>query len=76
MQCPYCQKEMQKGYISNSKEDIRWTPEGETPGTLVNCPKPNEVQLVKWRMMRRVKLIAYRCAHCCIEIIDEKKASK
>ena len=31
MKCPYCQKEMQLGQISNWLQPIQWIPDGQKP---------------------------------------------
>ena len=34
MRCPYCQKEMQRGYIPNGSQPVQWIPDGERPSVL------------------------------------------
>ena len=34
MKCPYCQKEMQPGYIPNGGQPVQWIPDGEKPSVL------------------------------------------
>lgn len=31
MKCPYCGKEMDKGFFNSAKWDYTWTPEGKNP---------------------------------------------
>ena len=31
MKCPYCQNEMQPGYIPNAGQPVQWIPNGEKP---------------------------------------------
>ena len=34
MKCPYCQKEMLRGYIPNGSQPVQWIPDGEGPSLL------------------------------------------
>ena len=34
MKCPYCQEEMQLGYIPNGGQPVQWIPNGERPSVL------------------------------------------
>ena len=34
IKCPYCQKEMQTGYIPNGGQPVQWIPYGEKPSVL------------------------------------------
>ena len=43
MKCPYCGKEMDKGFFYSSKWDYTWTPEGKKPHYWRNFPKEYEV---------------------------------
>ena len=47
MKCPYCGKEMDKGFFYSSKWDYTWTPEGKKPHYWRNFPKEYEVVLKK-----------------------------
>ena len=31
MKCPYCEKEMQAGYIHNGNHSVQWIPNGKKP---------------------------------------------
>lgn len=69
MKCPYCEKEMDKGFFNSAKWDYCWTPEGKKPHFVRNRPKKYEVLLKSgWNVLR---LTVYRCADCKIEIINE-----
>lgn len=73
MNCPYCNKIMDEGYILSYKGDIRWTPKDKKPGATLrfNHPKDYEVMLCKVASFTRPKIKVFRCSHCKIEIIDE-----
>lgn len=71
MICPYCNKEMLKGYIYHGKDDLRWTPENERPGFLINFPKDYEIQISKSKRIKRNKKIVYRCQNCKLFIFNE-----
>ena len=69
MKCPYCGKEMDKGFFNSAKWDYTWTPEGKKPHFWRNHPKEYEVILKKgWAILQ---LTAYRCANCRVIIINE-----
>lgn len=34
MECPYCKKEMSKGYIHSGRQPIHWIPDGVKPAML------------------------------------------
>ena len=69
MKCPYCGKEMDKGFFNSAKWDYTWTPEGKKPNMWRNHPKEYEVLLKKgWNILQ---LTAYRCADCRVIIINE-----
>lgn len=71
MKCPYCHKEMKKGYIYSSKTDIRFTPENVKTGFFNNHPNDQEIMLAKLSYIRGCKIKLNRCENCKIEIIDE-----
>lgn len=70
MKCPYCNNEMQVGYIY-SRDDINFTPEYKKPSIILKVPKEYEIQLVKGSRIKRVRMKTYRCEKCRIQIIDE-----
>ena len=47
VKCPYCQQEMEKGYIYNGKEDTVWTPENSKQSYLINFPHEGQIMLSK-----------------------------
>ena len=40
MKCPYCEREMKKGYFIDREAPIQWIPEGSKPG-LQNRHRPS-----------------------------------
>lgn len=76
MICPFCQKEMEKGYIYTGKDPIVWTPEKIEPSALIHHQKQGEVVLLKRNLLKRMRMIVYRCPHCQIDIIDEKQSEE
>ena len=46
MRCPYCQKEMQRGYIPNGSQPVQWIPDGERPSVLSFSVTEQGVSLV------------------------------
>lgn len=70
MKCPYCGKEMDKGFFYSSKWDYTWTPEGKKPHYWRNFPKEYEVVL-KMGWANTLQITVFRCANCKVMIINE-----
>lgn len=73
MKCPYCQKEMEKGFIYSGKTNICWTPLAQQRSSIINRPLEHEVQLAKYNFLKGCQVFVYRCSDCLIEMIDEKE---
>lgn len=71
VKCPYCQQEMEKGYIYNGKEDTVWTPENSKQSYLINFPHENQIMLSKRKFLSFNKIKVYRCPLCKIQVIFE-----
>ncbi len=71
MKCPYCQQDMQEGYIGIGKQDICWTPKGKKQSWIVNRAKPYQKMLAKMSWIHGSSIKVYRCPDCCIEVINE-----
>lgn len=74
--CPYCQQEMEKGYIQNCWGDLRWTPQDRKRGVLMNHMQKGEIPLILNRCFKKGNIEVNRCPNCHIEIIDETKTEK
>ena len=66
MNCPYCDKEMEKGYIDQTdfKFPLEWYPANREMGFFAS--KKRNVRLAYGRSAK-----AYRCENCKKIIIDE-----
>lgn len=71
MNCPYCKREMQEGFIYSGKTDLHWTPKDEQQSWLINRVHESEVMLCKWNIIKGAKIKVFRCAACQIQLIDE-----
>ena len=66
MNCPYCDKEMEKGYIDQTdfRFPLEWYPANREPGLLAS--KKRNVRLSYGGNVK-----AYRCKDCGKIVIDE-----
>jgi len=67
MNCPYCSKEMQKGYILSSYALARWYAEGKKPRVL---PQNSGVRLSKSPVSKRQIIESHFCEECKKIVID------
>ena len=68
MICPYCENEMQKGWIDQDRMGLSWTPDEER-GFLKSLLEPHDIRLTSLAYGGR--LIVYHCEACKKFIIDE-----
>ena len=67
MECPYCKKEMQKGFIFNGNH-VRWYPEGAD--TMLMFPEEEgAVRLnATGGVVTSARAESYYCSDCCVVI--------
>ncbi|WIV13046.1 PF20097 family protein [Proteiniborus sp. MB09-C3] len=73
MNCPYCNKEMEKGYISdNRRYKMLWLPEGTGffLRTEKNIKKHNGMIISKSHLLEWDNPVAYACRICKKVIIE------
>ena len=70
MKCPYCQKEMEKGYIQ-CRDGVHWTPKKQLVAALSEFGK-GSVSLENGVGNNRT-VYAYKCGECQKVIIDYAK---
>ena len=70
MKCPYCNKEMRRGYIRTINQKLLWTPEEEG---FLNSGSVNSLPLGKFSRMDGAKVTAYYCKECEKIIVDTKQ---
>ncbi|MBR5269258.1 MAG: hypothetical protein IKU21_01985 [Anaerotignum sp.] len=70
MKCPYCQKDMEKGFIQ-CRDGIHWTPKKQLVAALSEFGK-DSVSLENGVGNNRA-VYAYHCADCKKVIIDYEK---
>ena len=68
MICPYCEKEMQEGFVNQERMAIRWVP-NEERGFMDCLLDRNVIKLTSLSSGGRV--IVYHCADCKKFIVDE-----
>ena len=67
MNCPYCDSEMQKGYINSSYALARWYAEGEKPKM---TPAKSGTRLSDSLTLGTQSIESYHCDKCKKIIID------
>lgn len=74
MNCPYCNNEMKRGYIS-AYNRLSWTPEGEIArGATKWAQSPNSILLAEYFLVGAAKVNAHYCNSCkkiVIDLLDE-----
>ena len=76
MRCPYCQEEMQSGYIPNGEQPVQWIPNGEKPSRISFSIAEKGIVLInqfKPLQANGYKAEAYYCAKCKIVIAPTSK---
>lgn len=68
MKCPYCNKEMIKGYIYGYKYSLKWLPEEKD--LLLGIWAKDSIELGDDHEMGRPKVEAHMCSECGKYIID------
>ena len=67
MNCPYCSKEMEKGFIFNGRASVRWYPEGVDMGEF--WPEKEEtVMLAKLSWVSGAEAESWYCLDCRVVI--------
>ena len=75
MKCPYCQEEMQRGYIPNGGQPVQWIPNGERPSVLSFSIAEQGVPLInqfKPLKANGYKAEAHYCSNCKVIIAPTK----
>lgn len=64
--CPYCGKEMARGYIYNGRNPVCWIPEKNTPPKLAFTKSKEGIQLshVRSSVLSGYRAEAYYCDTC------------
>ena len=68
MKCPYCSKEMEKGFIQ-CRDGVTWTPKKQWAAALSSLGK-NSVSLENGAANNSRTVYAYKCGECKKVIID------
>lgn len=64
MKCPYCKKEMQRGYIPNGSQPVQWIPDGARPSHLSFSVAEQGISLIN--QFKPLKAYGYKAeAHYC-----------
>jgi len=73
MICPYCENEMQEGWVDQERFSLKWTP-AEDRGLLEMLLQKNVIMLTSLEQGGR--LVMYHCAECKKFIVDENDIKK
>lgn len=69
MRCPYCQNDMEKGWIDQGRFSLYWTSEKRKPGSLL----PLHKNILLSSLFAGGRIITYHCEQCRKFIIDENE---
>ena len=69
MKCPYCGREMRKGYIIDREAPVQWIPENQKPPLFKGSLADGAVQLGGGSYWKNFKADAYYCAVCNFVIV-------
>ncbi len=64
MKCPCCQREMHRGYLSNSNQPVQWIPEGNRPSFWKTGVAEGAVVLGTSSFWRGYRAAAFYCPSC------------
>ncbi len=73
MKCPYCEKEMQNGYIPTDTTPAQWLPEGEKQSLFKLKYSKNCKKLISENTSFGIHAIAYYCGNCGIVLLNEDR---
>lgn len=76
MKCPFCQEEMQLGYIPNGEQPVQWIPDGVRPSLLRGSVAKKGVPLInqyKPFKANGYKADAHYCSKCKMVIARTKE---
>lgn len=70
-ECPYCKKEMKKGFVEGSgRDDLIWVEENEKRSLNDKILRDKCVVLEKWNFWTKTRVAANYCEGCRKVIID------
>ena len=72
MKCPYCGKEMKKGYMTGGSQPVQWIPEGKKPSIWKGVAAKDGVELGYGDLWDGFKADAFYCQACKVVIVPEK----
>ena len=67
MECPYCNANMEMGYISSLRDDIKWVEDSKFKGAFISMFRTG-IKLTEPYFSNRIE--AYVCSSCNKMIID------
>lgn len=72
MNCPYCVKEMRKGFVRNADQPIQWIPESSKPSIWKTGIAEGAVVLGEESFWKGYCADAYYCPQCKFVIIPKE----
>ncbi len=72
MKCPYCEREIRKGYLNNTDQPIQWIPEGAKPSIWKTGVAKAAVVLSEEPFWTGYRADAYYCPACKVVILPVK----
>ena len=74
MRCPYCNNEMQNGFVQ-CRDGVYWTPDKQWMSTFVPMAKGSVPIGTDDKWMPNGKAVAYHCVQCKMVIIPYEEHS-
>ena len=72
MKCPYCEREMKKGYLLDREAPIQWIPEGGKPSLFKGTLADGAIQLGGGSYWKNYRADADYCTNCKCVILSAK----
>ena len=72
MKCPYCERQMRKGYLIDREAPVQWIPEGQKPPLFKGSLAEGAVQLGGGSYWKNYQAESYYCPSCNMVIAPVK----
>ena len=72
MKCPYCEREMRKGYLHCSDQPVQWIPEGVKPSIWKTGLAEGAVELGDSSFWSGYRADSFYCAACKFVVVPVK----
>lgn len=73
MKCPYCEKEMQSGYVPTDNTPAQWIPDGKRQSLLKTAYAKDCRKIASENSMFGIRAKAYYCDVCGVFLLKEER---